>query len=149
MAYHILNQNGKVVSRSSVQRVTELELQTQEHSKKFDEFEDAIRIKLDENRTYEGARPNPEDWSDYFDNDQDFNDEFNRIFDDEDLAEADDYTPEVTEDTYINMELVMPRDDEGPEFSRVTKRLRDANGLPIGTANDNPLLDTRIYEVEY
>jgi len=33
MAYHILNQNGKVVSRSSVQRVTELELQTQEHSK--------------------------------------------------------------------------------------------------------------------
>ena len=47
------------------------------------------------------------------------------------------------------MELAMPRDDEGPEFFRVTKRLRDANRLPIGTENDNPLLDTRINEVEY
>ena len=47
------------------------------------------------------------------------------------------------------MELVLPADDEGPEFARVTKRLRDANGIPIGTANDNPILDSRIYEVEY
>jgi len=47
------------------------------------------------------------------------------------------------------MELAFPRDDEGPEFARVTKRLRDANGIPIGTADDNPLIDTRIYEVEY
>jgi len=43
----------------------------------------------------------------------------------------------------------LPRDDEGPEFARVTKRLRDKNGIPIGTSNDNPLLDSRIYEVEY
>ena len=34
-------------------------------------------------------------------------------------------------------------------MSRVTKRLKDANGIPIGTADDNPLLDTRMYEVEY
>ena len=27
--------------------------------------------------------------------------------------------------------------------------MKDANGLPIGTANDNPILDTRVYEVEY
>ena len=27
--------------------------------------------------------------------------------------------------------------------------MRDANGLPIRTAHDNPLLDTRLYEVEY
>ena len=47
------------------------------------------------------------------------------------------------------MELALPRDSEGPEFARVTKRLRDANGIPIGTANDNPILDTRVYEVEY
>ena len=47
------------------------------------------------------------------------------------------------------MELALPRDDERPEFARVTKRLRDKNGIPIGTSNDNPLLDSRIYEVEY
>ena len=31
MCYHILNQTGQVVSRSSVQRVTQLELQTTEY----------------------------------------------------------------------------------------------------------------------
>ncbi len=53
------------------------------------------------------------------------------------------------EDTYINMELALPRDGDGPDYARITKRLRDKDGLPIGTANDNPILDTRIYEVEY
>ena len=47
------------------------------------------------------------------------------------------------------MELALPRDGEGPEFARVTKRLRDKDGLPIGTTNDSPILDLRLYEVEY
>ena len=47
------------------------------------------------------------------------------------------------------MEVALPRDGEGPEFAKVIKRLRDANGIPIGTANDNPILDTLLYEVEY
>ena len=47
------------------------------------------------------------------------------------------------------MEVALPRDTEGPDFYRFTKRLKDANGLPIGTANENPILDTRVYEVEY
>jgi hypothetical protein len=33
--------------------------------------------------------------------------------------------------------------------SRVTKRLKDKDRLPIGRANNNPTLDTRMYEVEY
>jgi hypothetical protein len=49
----------------------------------------------------------------------------------------------------MGMELSLDRRGEGPTYARVTKRLRDANGLPIGTANDNPMLDTRQYEVEY
>ena len=31
----------------------------------------------------------------------------------------------------------------------VTKRIRNANGLPIRKASDNPILDTRMYEAEY
>ena len=35
-------------------------------------------------------------------------------------------------------------------MEKVTKRLRDAEGRPIGTAADNPLLDTsRAYTVEF
>lgn len=82
--------------------------------------------------------------------DPEFNNEFNRVFNNTNVPEANDYTPEILEDTYFNMELAMPRgQNDGPEFAKVTKRLRDANGLLIGTKNDNPLLNTRIYEVEY
>ena len=48
------------------------------------------------------------------------------------------------------MELDPPqRGEPYPQFTRVTKRLRDTNGLLTGKANDNPILDMRIYEVEY
>jgi hypothetical protein len=47
------------------------------------------------------------------------------------------------------MELAIPRDGDGPEFARVTKRLRDKDGLPIDRAHNNLILDTRICQVEY
>ena len=47
------------------------------------------------------------------------------------------------------MELDIDRGGEQPEFAKVTKRLKDHRGNPIGTANNNPILDTRMYEVEF
>ena len=47
------------------------------------------------------------------------------------------------------MELAVNCGDDSPSFAKLTKRLRDAQGLPIGTVNDNPILYNRIYEVEY
>ena len=34
-------------------------------------------------------------------------------------------------------------------WARVTKRLRGADGRPIGTAHQNPALDTRAYKVQF
>ena len=65
------------------------------------------------------------------------------------VKEADEtFTPEVFDDTYLIMELTLPH-KESQTWAKVTKRLRDADGLPIGTANENPILDSRVYEVEY
>ena len=47
------------------------------------------------------------------------------------------------------MELAMPRQSDGPEYARFTKRLKDTSGIPVGIANDTPLMDTRLYEVNY
>ena len=150
MCYWILNQRGQVISRSSVQRVTNLEMSTTTVKDIFDNFDRKIHDKLKcEQRGYLGDKPNPEDWADLIDEDDDFREEFQKIYNDSSIPEADNYTPEVGDDTYINMEIALPRDDDGPTFAKVTKRLKDANGLPIGTANDNPILDTRVYEVEY
>jgi hypothetical protein len=40
-------------------------------------------------------------------------------------------------------------DQEDVQFAKVTKRLHDKEGRPIGAAHDNPLFDTREYEVEF
>ena len=47
------------------------------------------------------------------------------------------------------MKLALPRDRGDTTFAHVAKRLKDANGLPIVTSHENPMLDTRVYEVEY
>jgi hypothetical protein len=49
----------------------------------------------------------------------------------------------------LNKELAIPRDGDEPEYARVTKHLRDKDGLPIGASNGNPILDMRLNEVEY
>ena len=73
MCYWILNQNGKVVSRSSVQPIPSLELSlpaTQETLRVFD-LTVSQRMKTEE-RGYDGDKPNPDDWADLIDEDEDF-----------------------------------------------------------------------------
>ena len=150
MCFHILTQKGTVVSRSTVQKVSNLEFSTSTVTDIFKRFDKSIQDRLHgEQYGYEGDKPNPEDWAELIENDEDFREEFQRIFNDDAIPEADDYTPEVMNDTYLNMEIALPRDSDGPEFARVKKRLRDMDGKPIGRAHDNPILDTRMYEVEY
>ena len=47
------------------------------------------------------------------------------------------------------MELTLDQGGYRPEFVRVKNKLKDSNGRQIGVANDNPILDSRMYEVEY
>jgi hypothetical protein len=90
-----------------------------------------------------------DDWEDP-ELDSVFMEEFGTTINDPKLNEADkDFTPDLHDDTYLNMELALPREDAKVQLGRVVKRLRDKDGLPIGTVNDKPILDTRIYEVEF
>ena len=66
----------------------------------FADFDKSIKDKLKEkDRGYAGSKPNPEDWADLTEFDSDFNEEFNKIFNDPHIKEADDYTTEVLDDT--------------------------------------------------
>ena len=58
------------------------------------------------------------------------------------------FTPD-SYDNYINMELKLDRGGDRTEFARVKKTMKDANRIPIGVANDNPILYSRMYEVKY
>ena len=43
----------------------------------------------------------------------------------------------------------MDRHDDGPEFARFSKRIKEEYGRPIRIAVEKPILDTRMYEDEY
>ena len=53
------------------------------------------------------------------------------MFNNSDISEEDDFTQEVLEDIYVEIETALSRDGEGTEFSKVTKILQDENGIPI------------------
>ena len=63
------------------------------------------------------------------------------------MPEADDITPDAY-DTYLGARLLLPVGGE-QIYARVTKRVKDSNGKSIGTRHDNPMLDTRKYEVQF
>ena len=47
------------------------------------------------------------------------------------------------------MEVAMDKSDDYSELVIVRKRVKDNNGKPIGVPDTNPILDTRMYEIEY
>ena len=63
-------------------------------------------------------------------------------------SEANDIFDPEEFNNYVDMELALDRHDNGPEFARVNRRLKEKYGRPIGIAADNLILDTRMYEVE-
>ena len=153
MSYWLLMINCTVIARTTVQRVTSLEMQTTHMKERAQAFDEATKAKIkdSEHIILEGGKTQPYDWEQHpFEDDPDFTEEFHEVISKSELKEADDgFTPDVY-DSYLNIELAIPQGDSlKPRLARVTKRLKDASGLPIGLANENPILDTRMYEVEY
>jgi hypothetical protein len=71
---------------------------------------------------------------------------------DEDENEVDEYTPEETFDGHLaGASVMLPRAAGEPLKAHVVARTQDVNGKkPIGGApNNNPILDTRVYVVEF
>ena len=71
------------------------------------------------------------------------------MFDSTDVKEDDDRFTPYSYDNYINMELALDQGGEQPKYSRFKKRLKDNQGRPIIITSENPILDTRMYEVKY
>ena len=154
MSFWILTSTGKVLSRTTVQRVTNLESKTDDTKTRMQTFTTLITERIGGNdlvvQDDMGHHVvDVDDWDDpaY---DMEFVQEFGRTINDPGIKEADqEFTPDVFDDTYLHMELALPREGGEVQLGRVVKRLRDKDGLPIGTANDNPILDSRMYEVEF
>jgi hypothetical protein len=118
MTYYVLQQNGQIVSRSTVWNVTLLELETEKVKEIFSDFDMEIRRCLKDVNfpVVDSDKPNPELWADLRSIDPDFREEFFKVYEDTSLPEADNagpwaFTPEIADHPYINMELALPRGD--------------------------------------
>ena len=131
MSYWILKANGYVVSRTTVKRITNLEADISENQLMFSEFDEEInRCIKDDDFPVDGDLPDSVKWADMLEDDEDFREEFDWINQNKDIHKADDvFTPEIMDDTYMDMEVELPQDTEGTDFVRVTKSLKDENDL--------------------
>ena len=125
MSYWILKGKCTVISFTTVKRVTNLEMQVNEKESIFQELDKEIRRRLGEEYPQQanGNKLNPEDWAEFMEFYPYFNAELNRIVSDDAIKEADEeFTPEVFNDTLLNMKLALPRGDGSePVFARVKK----------------------------
>ena len=149
MAFYILTESGKVVVRKSVWALSEEERCSADMKIQLASLDQKIREKIGD--TLKDNEVDSELVADLPDLPDD-------IFDDEDEVtepmepdaskdEADDYTPE-SYDHYLTAEVLLPHGGEAKKAT-VTSRKRDTDGKPIGKRHPNPLLDTRLYEVEF
>ena len=88
----------------------------------FTDYDAEIKRCLnDDDFQINGDKPNLADWAGFMEHDPDFMEEFQRVIDNEEVPEADaEFTPEILDDTYMNMEVGVPQDNDGPTFARVT-----------------------------
>ena len=87
-----------------------MESDISENKLMLSEFDKEIKRQMkDDDFPVDGYLPDPVQWADMLEYDKDFREEFDRIYQDKDIREADDVlTPEIMDDTYMNMEVVLP-----------------------------------------
>ena len=152
MSYWIMTVSGHVISCTTVQRLTNSEQTTDEWKERMTSYTTNITDRLNaQNTDTSGESQTQPEWNRLStdENDPEFVADLKKAINDTSIPEEDDYTTD-TYDNYLNMELGIPRGEDGEmQHATVKRRAIDVDGKPIGTRHDNPLLDTRQYEVEH
>lgn len=149
MACYILTDSGKVVIRISVWALSKDEQRTPDIVVKLAELDKKIQEKLGDAVKDDNVNPKliadllePPDY--LFDDEEDVVEPAEL---DASKQDADNFTPE-SYDQYLTAQVLLPQGGEAMKATVIGHK-RDQNGKPIGVRNSNPLLDTRLYEVEF
>ena len=146
ICYWILKDNGHVLARMTVQHIPDLDLRKDDVKSRLEQFDEVITERLQDQNF---LLPNVDGMylEDIDRDDEELNNETGSTTDIYTTLEQDDYTPD-SYDQYLGAELLLPQGDE-MVTGGVVKRARGQDGNPIGLRNQNPLLDTREYVVEF
>jgi hypothetical protein len=148
LCYWVLPRSGVPIARSTVQSIPQEYFSIDAGKTELQELDQAISSKLGDPITL--AKP-----SEYNVNNPDLEREwddaqtplYNPVDPKASMPEADQWDAEAY-DQYISAQEILPSKDS-QLLGTVTARKRDIHGNPLGLANKNPILDTRIYEVTF
>jgi hypothetical protein len=134
----ILKSNGVFACRSTLRHLTDEELNSSVHKDMKRKFDESIEhhlgpAALPQDFPAKDLTPDPTYYDDTDAMDSEYGD-----------AEV---TPKIG-DNYLSTELMLPKSGVLVKGC-VTARKRDRDGNPVGRANDNPILDTRSYIVNF
>ena len=141
MTAKILKANGERVYRSTYRPLTEDEVHKPEDIKEREEFDAKIAIKLGPSMRESDLPEDAE--TPHF-----------PIYQDDaggsptPAPDAEDVTPDTASDNYLGAEVLLPHGGQ-MITGKVKCRKRSIDGNLKGTANRQPILDTRTYEVEF
>jgi hypothetical protein len=150
MCYWVLMATGKPIARSTVQPITEADMMTEAVNLELQSFNETISLKLTQDVVQSKDIDLP-DYLGYFDNnilDKQYETPLYETIEPEAaMPEMDEFTLDDF-DKYISVEVLLPKGDE-MVLGKVIGRKRDIDDNPIGMANNNPILDARLYEVQF
>jgi len=150
LSYWLLLGSGKIVSRTSVQHVTQSDMRDDILKKRINEFEETLEERLNS----ENFQSEETDVDFYFEDVEIAEDNPNAPTDEEygDMIQEEnkdvDEFDNVVYNRYLGAELSINRGDSEIR-GRVVKRARCNNGEFIGLLHKNPLMDSREYWIEF
>jgi hypothetical protein len=149
MVQWVLKDNGRVVPRRTLCHLSpaELSLSNETEAEKCIQFTTSIRGILGDSISLPAAPP-PNPMDEYWELEPYGNDvESLLAFLEVDVTDAagKPFMTHSLTDTLINAEVLLPLEDS-QAIARVVRRLVDSEGKLIGEHNDNPLLNTLVYE---
>jgi hypothetical protein len=145
MSYKVLKSNGEIEHRNSIRQLTTHEWESAAMTKQRVDFDVAAEKALGasmepsdlrriENQTISAVTP---EYEPYEDEDQPA----------WQAPDADDYDADAY-NAYITSQVLLPKGDQ-MWLGTVRRQTKDANGNPVGRANNNPILDSRLYVDEF
>ena len=166
MCYYILTESAKVIVRSTVSGLEEDEGAVEDVTTKREFFNSTLESKIGNFRNSiinkeekDIIIDDKEEWYrfcvdaqfDQYGIHEPADSDLSSILPGESEAKTIDDFPDREElDAYIGAQVVLPsKDGESQVLTKVISRKRDADGKVVGKGNSNPVLDTRIYQVEF
>ena len=143
MSQWVLTSTGDVIPIQTLRSLTNSEYNNDSMKQQMNDFTTKIKKKLGDS-LHSALNDKPEEYPEH---DMDYL-PYEGLYDEpsSELPNDDAYD---NHDMIINAEVMLPHNGEHMQAARVVGRSKSSNGIFTGTYNEKPILDTRVFDVQF